>query len=209
ALAPPSEYGAEIVCGDIQSLGIHMQYGGSLAGFIATHDDKKFVMEYPSRIFGISKTAVEGEWGFGDVTYDRTSFAHREQGKEFIGTATALWGITAGVYLALLGPDGIRTVGKTILQNTRYAMKKLSEIGGVNIPYLNSPHFREFIVDFSGSGMSVGEINKALLEKGIFGGSDISGKSADMNNSALYCFTETTSKAEIDNLVMALNEILN
>ena len=104
-LTPPSNYGADIVCGDIQGLGMHLNYGGGLAGFIATRDEKEFVMEFPSRLFGITKTAVEGEYGFGDVAYERTSFAHREEGKEFVGTAAALWGITAGVYLSLMGPN--------------------------------------------------------------------------------------------------------
>ncbi len=93
-----------------------MQYGGGQAGFIATHEDERFVMEYPSRLFVITKTAVEGEWGFGDVAFERTSFAQREKGKEFIGTATALWGITAGVYLALMGPKGMQELGQLIMQ---------------------------------------------------------------------------------------------
>jgi len=74
-IAPPVEYGADIVCGDIQPLGMHMQYGGGHAGFIATRDEERYVAEYPSRLFGITTTSVEGEYGFGDVYYDRTSFA--------------------------------------------------------------------------------------------------------------------------------------
>jgi glycine dehydrogenase subunit 1 len=89
---PPVEYGGDIVCGDIQSLGIHMNYGGGQAGFIATRDEEKFVMEFPSRLFGVATTRVEGEYGFGDVAYERTSFAVREEGKEWVGTAAALWG---------------------------------------------------------------------------------------------------------------------
>ncbi|MGD2218359.1 MAG: aminomethyl-transferring glycine dehydrogenase subunit GcvPA, partial [Gemmatimonadales bacterium] len=106
-LAPPSQYGADIACGDIQGLGNHMYFGGALGGFIGTRDEEKYVMEYPSRLFGISKTERVGEWGFGDVSYGRTSFAVREKGKEFVGTAAALHGITAGVYLSLLGPEGM------------------------------------------------------------------------------------------------------
>ncbi|ECF8727451.1 aminomethyl-transferring glycine dehydrogenase subunit GcvPA, partial [Salmonella enterica] len=102
-LEPPSRYGADIICGDLQPLGMHMNFGGGQAGFIATRDEEKYVMEYPSRLFGIVPTEVEGEYGFGDVAYERTSFALREKGKESVGTQTALWGITAGVYLALLG----------------------------------------------------------------------------------------------------------
>lgn len=208
-LVPPGNYGAHIVCGDIQALGIHMQYGGGHAGFIATRDEERFVAEYPSRLFGITRTDVEGEYGFGDVTYDRTSFGSREQGKEFIGTATALWGITAGVYLALLGPQGIQKLGQTIMQKSQYAMKKISEIKGIKIPFLQSAHFKEFIVNFDETGRTVEEVNKALLEKGIFGGKDISDKFPGMVNCALYCVTEIHTKEDIDTLVQALNECLN
>ena len=208
-LIPPSSYGADIVCGDIQALGIHMQFGGGLAGFIATRDEERFVMEYPSRLFGITSTVVEGEHGFGDVTYDRTSFHDRIEGKEFIGTATALWGITAGVYLALAGPQGMRELGQLILQKSQYAMKKLSEIKGVKIPFHQSAHFKEFVVDFNDTGKSVKDVNKVLLKKGIFGGRDISVEFPELGNCAVYCVTEIHTKDDIDRLIQALNEFLN
>jgi len=208
-LVPPGNYGADIVCGDIQPLGIHMHYGGGLAGFIATRDEERFVMEYPSRLFGITSTAVEGEYGFGDVTYERTSFGSREKGKEFIGTATALWGITAGVYLALLGPQGIQELGKLILQKSQYAMKKISEIKGIKIPLSRSAHFKEFVVDFNTTGKTVKEVNKALLEQGIFGGKDISTEFPQLSNSALYCVTEIHIKEDIHKLVQTLSEFLD
>jgi glycine dehydrogenase subunit 1 len=107
-MKPPAQYGADIVCGDIQGLGNPMYFGGVQAGFIATRDEEKFVMEYPSRLFGVAKTSVEGEWGFGDVAYDRTSFGVREKGREFVGTAAALWGIGTAVYLSLMGPQGMQ-----------------------------------------------------------------------------------------------------
>ncbi|MBK5113274.1 MAG: aminomethyl-transferring glycine dehydrogenase subunit GcvPA [Candidatus Heimdallarchaeota archaeon] len=208
-LTPPSNYGADIVCGDVQAFGIHMQFGGGLAGFIATHDDERFVREYPSRLFGITKTIVEGEWGFGDVFYDRTSFHGREEGKEFVGTAAALWGITAGVYLALVGPQGIQEVGQLILQKSQYAAKKLSEIKGVKIPFQNTPHFKEFVVDFSDSGKTVEDVNKSLLEKGIFGGKDISAEFPELGKCAVFSVTEVHSKEDIDRLVQTLDECLN
>ena len=208
-LLPPSNYGADIVCGDIQPLGIHMQYGGGHAGFIATRDEEKFVMEYPSRLFGIEATAEEGEYGFGDVTFDRTSFGDRENAKEFIGTATALWGITAGVYLALLGPEGITQVGKTILQRSQYAAKKISQINGVRMPLEKGVHFKEFVVDFSPSGKIVKTINQGLLEKKIFGGMDISGLFPELGNAAMFCITEIHTKEDIDTLVQALDSVIN
>ncbi|TET29000.1 MAG: aminomethyl-transferring glycine dehydrogenase subunit GcvPA [Candidatus Heimdallarchaeota archaeon] len=208
-LTPPSNYGADIVCGDVQAFGIHMQFGGGLAGFIATHDEERFVSEYPSRLFGVTKTAVEGEWGFGDVFYDRTSFHGREEGKEYVGTAAALWGITAGVYLALVGPQGLQELGQLILQKSQYAMKKLSEIKGVKIPFQKSPHFKEFVVDFSGSGKTVEDVNKSLLKKGIFGGKDVSAEFPELGKCAVYCVTEVHTKKDIDRLVQALDECLN
>jgi glycine dehydrogenase subunit 1 len=207
-LVPPADYGADIVCGDIQSLGMHMQYGGGQAGYIATHDKEKFVMEYPSRLFGIETTTAEGEWGFGDVTYDRTSFAKRDDCKEFIGTATALWGITAGVYLALMGPKGMYEVGKLILQKTHYAMKKISEISNVKLRFPKATPFREFVVDFSETGKSVKEINEALLQENIFGGLDLSESNETMDNCALFCITEIHTKEDIDMLADALKKVL-
>lgn len=206
-VVPPSHYGADIVCGDIQGLGIHMNYGGGLAGFIAARDEKEFVIEFPSRLFGITGTAVENEFGFGDVAYERTSFAHREEGKEFVGTAAALWGITAGVYLALMGPEGMWELGKTIMQRSQYAMQMLSEIEGVKAPFFDSPHFKEFAVDFNDTGMTVKDINRYLLDENIFGGKDLSAEFPELGNCALYCVTEIHTKEDIDRLVHAVTNV--
>ncbi len=207
-LAPPSQYGADITCGDIQSLGIHMQYGGGHAGFIATRDEERFVMEYPSRLFGIESTSEPGEYGFGDVTYERTSFADRENAKEFIGTAAALWGIAAGVYLALAGPQGMRDIGRTILQKTQYARKKLSALPGIRFPFPQAHSFKELVVDFSPSGKTVREVGERLLERSIFGGVDLTTTFPELGSALLVCVTEIHSKEDIDRLVQALAEIL-
>lgn len=207
-LKPPSQYGADIACGDIQTLGNHLHYGGCLGGFISSRDEEKYVMEYPSRLFGITKTAVEGEWGFDDVAYDRTSFGVREKGKEFIGTANALYGITSAVYLSLLGPDGIKDLGQHLIQKSLYAKKILGNIKGISIKF-SSTSFKEFTVDFSNSGLSVEEINAKLLDRGIFGGHNLGAGIDWLKNCALYCFTEMTSKDQIDQLGVALSEILD
>jgi glycine dehydrogenase subunit 1 len=207
-LTPPIEYGADIVCGDIQPLGMHMQFGGGHAGFIATRDEEKYVMECPSRLFGIAPTSVEGEYGFGDVAYERTSFALREEGKEFVGTATALWGITAGVYLALMGPQGMREIGEGVMQRSYYAMLQISKIKGVKSPVFQSTHFKEFVVNFDGTGKTVAEINRALLRRKIFGGKDLTKEFPELGNSALYCVTEVHTKDDIDRLANALKEVV-
>ena len=207
-LTPPVEYGADIVCGDIQPLGMHMQFGAGQAGFIATRDEEKYVMEYPSRLFGIASTIVPGEYGFGDVAYERTSFAIREEGKEWVGTAAALWGITAGVYLALMGPQGMVEIGTGIKARSQYAMWQLDTISGVKTPVFRSPHFKEFVVNFDDTGKSVAEVNKILLDKGIFGGLDLSAKFPELGQSALYCVTEVHTQADIDTLARALQEVV-
>ncbi|MEH6994041.1 aminomethyl-transferring glycine dehydrogenase subunit GcvPA [Neobacillus drentensis] len=207
-LAPPSHYGADIVCGDLQPLGMHMNYSGGQAGFIASHNDVKVVSEYPSRLFGIVPTVKEGEYGFGDVAYERTSFAQRENGKESVGTQTALWGITAGVYLALLGPNGMQEVGQTIMQNSQYAAQELNKIAAVTGSRLHSSFFKEFIVDFNQTGYSVEQINQGLLDKKIFGGKDLSLEFPEFGQSALFCVTEVHTKEDIDHLVQAIKDIL-
>jgi len=205
-MAPPVSYGATIVCGEIQPLGMHMNYGGGLAGFIATSDDPKYVLEYPSRIFGICPTSVPGEYGFADVAYDRTSFGHlRHEAKEYVGTQAALWGLTAGVYLALMGPSGMLEVGQTIMQNAHYASKLISKTAGVNANRFGGVFFKEFVVDFNKTGKTVSEINKALLSEGIFGGVDLSSRFPKLGQCALFCVTEVHTQADIKRLACAIS----
>lgn len=206
-LAPPADYGADIVTGDLQPLGIHMNYGGGLAGFIALHDEPRLVMELPTRLVGITTTAVAGEYGFGEVAFDRTSFIGREKGKEYVGTGTNLWGIVAGVYLALLGPAGMRELGEGIMQRTRYAMRRLAEVPGITILAREEPHFKEFAISLAGTGKTVAEVNRALLERGILGGFDLSTSFPGLGQSALYCVTEVHRQADIDRLVQTLKEV--
>jgi len=207
-LAPPSQYGADIVCGDLQPLGMHMNFSGGQAGFIATHNDPTFINEYPSRLFGIIPTVKEGEYGFGDIAYDRTSFADRENGKESVGTQTALWGITAGVYLSLMGPNGMYDLGQAIMQNSQYAVMQLNKMKNIRGSRITSPFFKEFMIDFNDTGLTVEEINTQLLEHKIFGGKDLSKEFPQYGQSALYCVTEVHTKEDIDKFVSVLSKVV-
>lgn len=208
-LRPPADYGADIACGEIQPLGVHMQYGGGQAGFIATADEERFVMEYPTRLIGLIPTIIPGEHGFGEVAMERTSFMKREGGKEWLGTMSNLWGITAAVYLALMGPQGMREIGEGIFARTRYTMQELNRLVGVRVLHAQAPHFREFVLDFNESGKTIGEINAALRQRGIFGGHSLARAFPEFGQSALYCVTEVHGKAEIDRLAEALQEVLS
>ncbi len=203
-MIPPSRYGADIVCGELQPLGVHMNYGGGLAGFIATRDEVEFVREYPLRLFGITSTVVDGEYGFGDVFYDRTSFAKREKGKDFVGTMAALWGIAAGVYLALMGPQGMIDLGATIMQRSQYAAARMADIDGIRAPVFDASYFKEFVVDFNETGLTVGQINERLRDEGIFGGRDLSGDFPDLGQCALYSVTEIHTREDLDRLAKAV-----
>jgi glycine dehydrogenase subunit 1 len=187
---------------------MHQHFGGGQAGFIASADDPRIVMEYPSRLFGVVPTTVVGEYGFGDVAYERTSFAVREEGKEWVGTAAALWGITAGVYLALMGPQGMRELGENMMARTRYAIERLAELPGITVPYAARHHAKEFVVDFSATGQTIASINRELLGRGILGGKDLSREFPFLGQCALYAVTELRTQTDIDRLVEALCEVL-
>jgi glycine cleavage system P protein (glycine dehydrogenase) subunit 1 len=208
ALEAPANYGVDIACGDVQGLGIPMQCGGGQGGFIATQDTPTYFAEFNALMFGVTPTIVEGEYGFGEVFFERTSYASREKAKDFLGTMAQLHGIGAGVYLSLMGPQGMKEVGEGIMQRSAYLARQLDALDGVTAPCLSAPFFKEFVVDFGGTGKSVADINAALLERKIFGGKDLSKWFPALGQSALYCVTEVHTKDDLDTLVGALKEIL-
>jgi glycine dehydrogenase subunit 1 len=207
-LTPPGEYGADIVCGEGQPLGMHTYYGGALLGFLACRDEERLVSAIPHRLITITKTERKGEWGFCYVLPERTMFAGRDKARSITGTATALWAITAAVYLSLLGPDGIRGLAMTIMEKSNYAMKRLSEIEGVKAPLFYSAHFEEFTVNLDSSHKSIRDINRSLLRSGIIGGKDVSKEFPELGNTSLFCVTEIHRKSDIDTLAIALEEAI-
>ncbi len=206
-MAAPAQYGATLACGDLHGLGLHLNCGGGQAGFIATHDDMRFVSEFKNLMFGLTETVKDGEYGFGEVLFDRTSYGSREKGKEYTGTTTGLWAITAGVYLSLLGPKGMQEIGQTIMQTSQYAAKQVSGIDRLRVVF-DTPFFKEFLVNFDGTGRSVKDVNKVLLnEHEIFGGKDLSHEFPELGQSSLYCVTEIMTKQDVDRLAEALRMV--
>lgn len=205
--APPARWGADIVCGDIQSLGLGLHFGGANGGFIAIHDDERFIFELPSRLFGLSPTVQAGELGFTDVAYERTSLAMREEGVEWVGTAAALWGITAAVYLSLMGPQGLSELGSTVADRTRYAIETLRSIPGLAVEHADQPHWREFAIRYERH--PVAAVNQALRDRGIFGGAGFDPGELGPDPVSVFCVTELHTKADIDQLAAALREILS
>jgi glycine dehydrogenase subunit 1 len=206
-LVPPSEYGADIVVGNAQPLGVHMNYGGGLFGFIASRDEEKYVAEYPSWLISITETIKKGEYGFGLTKFDRTSYVGRDKGKDFLGTGAGLWTIAGAIYISLMGPKGFQEIGETIIQRSHYAIDALSKLDGVKVLFPENA-FKEFVVNFDGVGKSVETLNSDLMAYKIFGGIDLSRNFPELGQSALYCVTEIHSKADIDKLVESLKEII-
>ena len=205
-LKPPGEYGADIVCGEGQPLGLKQYFGGALLGFVASRDDGRLLKATGARGVTRTDTKEEGERGFAYALPERVMFAKREESATFTGTTAELWAITAAVYLSLLGPSGVKELSRTIMEKSHYAAKVLGEVPGVQAPGLDSPIFEEFTVNFG--SRKVKEVNAALLRSGIQGGKDINSEFPQFGNSALYCVTEVHSAEDIDRLGDSMRRIM-
>ena len=207
-LAAPADYGADIVVGTTQTLGIHMNCGGGAGGFIATRDEDRYVGEYPTLLVSIAPTTAGGdERAFFLTCEHQTSYGLRDEGKDWTGNTVYLWTIVNAVYMSLLGPNGFREIGEVILQRSQYARKRLGDIPGVDVSFAPDG-FKEFIANFDGTGKTVRDINRALRERGIYGGKDLSGEFPELGQSALYCVTEVHTQGDVDRLAGELEEVL-
>jgi glycine dehydrogenase subunit 1 len=206
-LAPPGEYGADIVVGTIQTLGAHMLAGGGAGGFIASRDEERYAREYPTLNISIAPTDRPGEHGFALSLAHQSSYGMREEGKDWTGNSVYLTTIGCAAYMALLGPQGFREVGEVILQRAHHAAKLVAEVKGLRVAF-PCGYFKEFVVNFDGSGKTVAQVNEALRAKGIFGGRDLSADFPALGQSALYAVTEVHTAEDLARLAGALKEIV-
>ncbi|EJL04585.1 MULTISPECIES: aminomethyl-transferring glycine dehydrogenase subunit GcvPA [Pseudomonas] len=206
-LAAPIDFGADIVVGTTQPLGVHMHCGGGVSGFIATRDEERYAHQYPTLFISIGETTQPGEYGFGLSLFEQSSYGLRDKGNDWTGHSVYMWAIANAVYMALMGPKGFEDVGNLILQRSHYAAKLLGEIPGVRVTF-PSGFFKEFVVDFSATGLSVKDINKQLLAQGIFGGKDLTQDFPELGASALYCVTEIHTLADLERLAAALKGVI-
>jgi glycine dehydrogenase subunit 1 len=205
-LAPPGQYGADIAVGPTQPLGVHMNCGGGVGGFIASRDEERYAREYPTLQVSLCPTSEEGERGFSLTLFEQSSYGSRELGNDWTGNSVYLWAVVNAVYMSLLGPAGFSELGELILLRSNYAAARISEIPGVAVQWPG--FFKEFVVDFNETGRTVSEINATLRTHGIFGGGDLSLSHPQLGQSALYCVTEVHTQEDIDRLTTALTEVL-
>jgi glycine cleavage system P protein (glycine dehydrogenase) subunit 1 len=204
-LAPPGSYGADIAVGSTQPLGVHMNCGGGVGGFIATRDEERYAREYPTLNVSLVPTRVQGEHGFAMTLFEQSSYGSREHGKDWTGNSVYLWAVVNATYMALMGPQGFVDVGESILQRSHYAARRIAELPGVRVRWPG--FFKELVVDFTDTGRTVAEVNAALLERGIFGGGDLSRSHPGLGQCALYCVTEVHAQEDIDRLARELAEV--
>lgn len=205
-LRPPGEYGADIVVGEGQPLGNHMNYGGTLLGIFACRDEKQLMDQMPGKLIGMTATLSGDAKGFCETLSRRHWHWVRERATSHVGTSSMLCAVAAAAYLALLGPLGLRELGETIMQKSHYAMNLISDINDVKTPIFDSAHFKEFTVNFDATDKNVSDLHKALLKHGIHGGKDITREFPELGKSALYCVTEVHSRKEIESLAQALRK---
>jgi glycine dehydrogenase subunit 1 len=204
---PPADYGADIVVGPTQPLGVHMNCGGGVGGFIASRDEERYVRQYNGFLVSMTGTAEPGEYGFSLSCSHQTSYGMREQGRDWTGNSVYLWAIANAVYMSLLGPAGFRELGELILQQAHYAARAIGRIKGVRVLFPQG-FFKEFVVNFDRAGKTVAQVNRALRRRGIFGGKDLSREFLELGQSALYCVTEVHTKADVDCLAAELKRIV-
>ena len=205
-LKAPGDYDADIVCGEGQPLGNHMNYGGPLLGIFACKHDNKYIRQMPGRIIGIAATLKDQRRAFVMTLQTREQHIRREKATSNICSNEALCAVAAGVYLSLLGPKGMKELGETILSRARYAQRKIGELPGVRAPIFSSYHFKEFTVNFQ--DRTVKEINRELNANRIQAGIPLTSQFPEFGETSLFCVTEVHSKKNIDTLVSVIKEAM-
>ncbi len=196
-LKAPADYGADIVVGEGQSLGVPPSFGGPLLGIMSARN--KFVRQLPGRIAGETVDS-EGNRGFVLTLQTREQHIRREKASSNICSNEALVALAAAVYMASMGPQGMREVAEQCVQKAAYACEKISALDGYDMAF-KGQNFKEFAVKVPAKPE---QLNKQLLQKSILGGVDVSPFYPEMENTMLFAVTEKRTREEIDTLVREL-----
>lgn len=193
-LKTPAEWGADIACGDAQSLGIPMNYGGSYVGYLATTN--ALVRKLPGRIVGAT-TDVDGKRAFVLTLQAREQHIRREKANSNICSNQSLMALYVTIYLSLMGHKGLKEVNAASYGGAHYLAERLVATGKCTLAF-DKPFMNEFAVK---TAVPAKDIQEALLAAGILGGVRIA------DDMLLICVTEQRTKAEIDKFVEVVNNI--
>jgi len=201
-LTPPGDFGADIVTGEGQSLGLPLSFGGPYLGLFATR--KEYVRKMAGRLVG-ETVDNRGQRAYVLTLTAREQHIRREKATSNICTNQGLMALAATVYLSILGKHGLSQVAELCYHKAHYAAQQLEALPGYQV-WSEVPFFHEFVLHCP---RPVQEINDRLLDHGILGGYDLSQDYPELENSMLLAVTEIISKDEIDLLVSALAEVSN
>jgi len=199
-LPPPGDFGADIVVGEGQPLGIPMGYGGPLLGLFACKEE--YVRLIPGRIVGRTSDA-QGRSGFTMTLRTREQDIRREKATSNICTNEALMALASTVYMTALGKNGMRSVAESTVQNTQYAIQQLTA-AGAKLRF-EGKVFGEFVLELPKSADSVRD---ALLKQGILAGLPLGSYDPTLENCLLVAVTEIRTKAQIDDFATKLQQEL-
>ncbi len=198
-LKKPSEYGADIVVGDAQSLGNSLNFGGPYIGFMTV--TSKLMRKMPGRLVGQSVDS-EGKRAYVLTLQAREQHIRRYKATSNICSNQNLNALIATIYMAVMGKKGLSEVALQCTKKAHYAFERIVE-GKKYRPAFDKPFFKEFAV----IGQKDADIvNRGLLEKGILGGYNLN-KEYSIKNGVLLCVTEKRTRREIDRLA-ALMEVI-
>jgi glycine dehydrogenase subunit 1 len=198
---PPSEYGADIVTGEGQPLGVPLSFGGPYLGFFCTK--REYMRRIPGRIVG-ETVDKEGERGYVLTLKTREQDIRREKATSNICTNQGLMALAACVYMSVMGKSGLRQAANLCYQKAHYAAEQIRKLDGYEV-WDDRPFFHEFVVKCPAPIADINE--RLLLDHDIIGGFDLSREYHRLRNHMLLCCTETNTREEIDELVSALGEV--
>lgn len=196
-LKTPGSYGADIVVAEGQPLGAGLNFGGPYLGIFATRE--KLVRKMPGRLIG-QTTDAQGRTGYVLTLSTREQHIRREKATSNICSNESLIALTAAMYLAYMGKQGVRAVAEQCYHKAHYAAAEIDKVPGFTVSQTGR-FFNEFVVTCPAP---VAEICKALLGLGILGGYDLEKDYPFAKNQMLVCVTEMNTRAQIDALVTGL-----
>lgn len=199
-LKPPSDFGADVVVGEGQPLGIPLSYGGPYLGIFTTR--KKYVRKMAGRLVGETVDS-RGQRGYVLTLTPREQHIRREKATSNICTNQGLMALATTVYLSVMGKHGMRKVAELCYHKAHYAAEQITALEDYSL-WHDGPFFHEFVVNCP---QPVTEINDRLLDYDILGGYDLGQDYPALENRMLVAVTEVNSKEEIDDLISALEEI--
>lgn len=189
----PAEYGADIAVGEGQPLGMPIAFGGPYLGFMAA--TSALLRKLPGRIVGQTVDA-EGERAYVLTLQAREQHIRREKASSNICSNEALCAMTAGLYLSVMGPTGLREAASQSLSKAHYFAGELTKIAGVSLRY-QGEFFHEF---FTQLPVDPVKVEAALAKAGILSG-------LPMEDGMLWCVTEKASKENLDRAVAVIREV--